>query len=225
MNDIAQIVESEISLLCDDFKNSPYLYFTENDLICTLYGRLQDKLGSCTIEDRRGKKHSLIHTEYATPFRCDMKGSRFEIKSDDERTEKGGKYRRGHYDLVVLNPDFVKASELELIQGQNYQKIRGYLDNAPENPIILYGLECMYSRSEIKCSRGSDCKKGVDEYIKKIRQDLAKLEESKKRPYCMSFCKMVVFLRGNEQKMNDYIESQFSKQEGIELCYSKTESQ
>ena len=37
-----------------------------------------------------------------------MSKKNFRIVEEFERTGKGGLYRRGHYDLVVLNPDFIR---------------------------------------------------------------------------------------------------------------------
>jgi hypothetical protein len=59
-------------------------------------------------------KTVLIHREYPTSFRY----KKTEMVLDEK---EGG---RGHYDLVVLNPDFVNAHRIEEVMAQNYKKSR-----------------------------------------------------------------------------------------------------
>lgn len=49
-----------------------------------------------------------------------MQGYEFRRVGEEERTPKGGLYKRGHYDLVILNPDFVKNNTLDIVCGKNY---------------------------------------------------------------------------------------------------------
>jgi len=92
---IIEAVDKSIEVLCSEFRSHPTLFFTENDLVCYFHSILQQKLR--VFNDKDGHKHSLIHTEYPTPFTCDMSNNKFELKDDDARTENGGKYQRGHY--------------------------------------------------------------------------------------------------------------------------------
>ena len=73
-----------------------------------------------TVRDRDGLPHGLIHCEYATAFRCDMKNKGFQLKMDTDMTTTNGKFRRGHYDVVVLNPTFIKSHSFASIKGQTY---------------------------------------------------------------------------------------------------------
>ncbi len=118
---IINTVESSIKELCAVFEKSPTLFYTESDIVCCYYHLLLNSLPSNEAQDKEGLKHSLIHREYPTPFRCDMGENRFEIKSDDDRTPRGGKYQRGHYDIVILNPDFISQNSFDVIKAQNYE--------------------------------------------------------------------------------------------------------
>jgi len=59
---------------------------------------------------RDSYKTNLVHDEYPTPFRCDMRKYDFRVTSDQERTQRGGLYKRGHHDLVISNPEFIKTT-------------------------------------------------------------------------------------------------------------------
>lgn len=219
MEQLKPIIEECLTQLCKEFQLSPYQYFTESDVICALYGKLQEQFKNFEIDDSEGKKHSLIHTEYATPFRCDMEGIGFEIKAESARTKKGAKYQRGHYDLVVLNSNFVQSNPSMLIQGQNYKYVQEYLNNDPQYPLMLYGIEVMYSRSEIKPSRGDDIHKGIAGYCQKIHQDRLKIEETLKLPYCMQYCKMIAFFRETTPFMRSFVTNEFEQHPNVLLCF------
>jgi hypothetical protein len=125
------------------------------------------------VKDVEGKKHNIFHTEYPTPFRCDMHDSYFEAKGENDRTPLGNKYRRGHYDVVILNPFIIKQLSLEDIRFQNFTLFKSNvlpMINS-DNPMIIYGLEFLYER-------GYMTKNGANNFIDKIYQDHKKLVES-----------------------------------------------
>ena len=213
---IVNDINTTITSFCKDFKVSPYLFFTENDIVCRLHCKLQEKLKKDQVPDLTGKMHSLVHTEYATPFRCDMKGSSFEIKGDHDKTPNGRLHKRGHYDIAILNPDFIKSNSFEIIQGQNYSKVRQFLNIKPSYPMILYGIEIMYSRTALKSSRGSNKFKGIENYCDKIDQDMDKLEASVKHRY-MEKCRMLVFFQNWTGFMSNYLRKKY-KNTNCSLC-------
>jgi hypothetical protein len=125
------------------------------------------------VKDAQGKNHNIFHTEYPTPFRCDMHDSYFEVKGEDDRTPLGNKYRRGHYDVVILNPLIIKQLPLEDLRFQNFTLFKNNvlpMINS-DNPMIIYGLEFLYER-------GYMTENGADNFIGKILQDHKKLDES-----------------------------------------------
>jgi hypothetical protein len=65
-----------------------------------------------------------------------MSGHNFEIKEDDERTKRGGLYRRGHYDLVVLNPDFVARHNLVTVSGKDYAQFCEVRESITTTPLL-----------------------------------------------------------------------------------------
>lgn len=168
---IIEIVDNALEVLKSEFEHHPMRFYSETDIVCRLYDLLVDDLGPYRSKDN--KEHLLIHTEYPTPFRCSMKDFKFEIKNDSDRSN-GRLYRRGHYDLVVLNPDFIKMNTSEVIRGQNYELTTENKRNnfSIGNKIILYAIEILHRRIPLKTQSSLD-------YIKKlINQDYQKLQQS-----------------------------------------------
>lgn len=170
---IIDYVEDSLEEVCLEFHSYPSHFFTENDLVCRFYQAFHKRIGNMLVEDVEGKKHSILHTEYPTPFRRDMHGSHFDIKIDDERTPSGKKYRRGHYDVVIINPEIIKQLSLEDIRFQNFSLSKNNVLSKVNsgNPMILYGLEFLYKR-RIRSNNGAK------NFIDEIRQDHEKLVQS-----------------------------------------------
>jgi len=100
--------ERVLSQLGLDFRETPRRFFTEHDLHSHLYHLVERELDArreLFYEAADGQRTSVLHHEYPTPFRCDMSKHGFRIVEENERTGNKGLYRRGHYDLVILNPD------------------------------------------------------------------------------------------------------------------------
>ncbi|MFX0199650.1 MAG: hypothetical protein ACFFCW_26300, partial [Candidatus Hodarchaeota archaeon] len=69
-----------LNSLQGEFRAEPTLFFTEHDLASRAYQLIQQELGHPKVRDDNGKTHYLVHHEYPTPFRCDMRGHTFAIK-------------------------------------------------------------------------------------------------------------------------------------------------
>jgi hypothetical protein len=122
---IIEIVKSSIDDLCEEFKENSTFYFTEKDLVWKFYNIFSSKLGDYIVLDKNGNKHRIFHTEYSTPFRCDMDKSKCKIVSDSDRKikdngENGGKFKRGRFDIVILNPLTIQQFSFEEIRSQDY---------------------------------------------------------------------------------------------------------
>jgi len=112
------------------FRANPHCFFSEHDIHSVLYNLTQEQLKQFETHAQTtldGFKTTLTHHEYPTPFRCDMQGYNFRRVSEEKRTPKGGLYKRGHYDLVILNPDFIKNNPLDIVCGKNYKKLQPIL--------------------------------------------------------------------------------------------------
>src|SRR5581483_8002267 len=219
--DIIKTTDDAVEKLSETFVASPTLFYTENDLVCSLYCLLHSHLGPLEIFDKDGCRHTLLHTEYPTPFRCDMAGANFQVMSDDERKEKGNKYKRGHYDLVVLNPDFIRSHSYQVIKAQHYDVFRQEaLTWSMENgAAVLFGIELMYSRNPLKQSRGTDKYKALNDYINMVRQDADKLLESVNIGFTQK-ARMVVFIKGTSPDIAEFIRVQLSDGDKIMCCFA-----
>jgi hypothetical protein len=215
---IIQAVENSIEVLCNDFEAHPTLFFTENDIVCYFYNILQQKLP--VYRDIESSEHLLVHMEYPTPFRCDMSKNKFERKDDEARTNDG-KYRRGHYDIVVLNPDFIAQQSYEVIKSQNYEMYKNQVLSKIDRktPIILYCIEFMYSRDPIKYSRGEAKEKKIDWFVAKVIQDADKLRTSKNMGGFMDKAKMLTFVKGTSKEIRSLLREKLSERNDIILCF------
>jgi hypothetical protein len=107
-------IEKCINALLEKFLKWPLNFFTESDAHSYLYYyffRFGSKEIKKPYHTNDSKRTVLIHREYPTSFRY-----RKETMQLDEK--KGG---RGHYDLVVLDPEFVKAHKLKQVIAKNYK--------------------------------------------------------------------------------------------------------
>jgi hypothetical protein len=108
-------IERCIKSLGEKFLKWPYNFFTESDAHSFLYYyifRSGYKLLKLPYQTKDSSiKTVLIHREYPTSFR--------HRKSNMGLDEKGG---RGHYDLVVLNPDFVASHSIGEVIAKDFKK-------------------------------------------------------------------------------------------------------
>lgn len=219
---ITDAVDRSITALVDLFQGEPSRFFTENDLVCCFHRMLHGELsglGLDTVLDKDGLPHGLIHCEYPTPFRCDMGGKRFQIKTDEDRTPGGRRFKRGHFDVVTLNPEFIRRHSYAAIKGQNYALLRSAvlpsLDTA--EPLALYGVEFVFCRDEIKPSRGKDWQKAARGFVETVRQDWAKLAASLAVTGFMRRAVMLAFLKGTSGSVLDSIRSGLQGLSGVRL--------
>ena len=67
----------------------------------------------------------------------------FKLVGESDRSEKSNLFRRGHFDLVVLNPDFVRKYDAVIVAGKNYKlfcKVKEEIDVSP----ILWVCEIVF---------------------------------------------------------------------------------
>lgn len=111
--DIQLDLESAIHDLISEFLQEPYRFFTEADAVA----RFHQILESNSLFDQKAKTLDgvltpLVHQEYPTFFR-------FDDKNPIARLDKDSKAKRGHYDVVILNPDFVEAHNADVVKNRN----------------------------------------------------------------------------------------------------------
>jgi hypothetical protein len=108
-------IERCIKSLGEKFLKWPYNFFTESDAHSFLYYyifRSGDKLLKRFYPTKdSSNKTVLVHREYPTSFRY--------RKDNMELDDKGG---RGHYDFVVLNPEFIRNHSIQEVIAKDFKK-------------------------------------------------------------------------------------------------------
>jgi hypothetical protein len=181
-NDLTKKV---IDKLQTTFKSCPHCFFSEHDIHSVLYSIVKKELKQIGIDSqttRDGYVTSLVHHEYPTPFKCDMQKYNFRVTSDKEKTPKGGLYKRGHYDLVIFNPEFIKTHTLDEVTGKNYQKLQSILPKLNIEPLI-WACEILYFPKNRKLPENAT--KIIEQDTLKVRATLDyKITDNK------TFCKI-----------------------------------
>lgn len=194
---IIKKVENTIQIVINEFKSNATQYFTENDIVMYFYSKLQRELGNDEYLDKDGKRHFLVHGEYPTPTKLDMRGSSCEIMSEKS------KHKRGHYDIVILNPEFIGSHTYEEIKAQSFRDFMNTFKSNVNKPIVLYGIEFMLSRDEFKSI--DDEKRFWD----KTKQDARKLALTDKG--FMGNKRMLAFIKGTPRNKYGHILSKASE--------------
>ncbi|MDD3473418.1 MAG: hypothetical protein PHS86_11590 [Syntrophaceae bacterium] len=157
----------------EQFTNEPERFFTESDLVAAFYNSLIHNMVGIKDINPAG----VVHQQYPTLFKCDMKGGRFIAKDDNSA------FKRGHYDLVILNPDFVSSAcrlfPDDPIARFNYLTARFWMvkkhrDQYIQTPPILYAFEFMYQKDPINERQTG----GIKNLLKLAQQDFLKLKHS-----------------------------------------------
>ncbi len=173
-----KVIDHSIQELCVFFEQQPSMFYTESDIVCELVSRIQSALEYKTASDVEKKPHSLVHTEYPTPFKCDMANKSFVVAYENSCS------KRGHYDIVVMSREFIEAFPYSIIKGQDFRMIKQALANYKSHTAILYGIEIIFRRDEVK---------SLDGIEKEIRQDNDKLMASRIDGF-MANSKTLVFI-------------------------------
>ena len=103
---ISKRVLEALDILQEEFRKDPTLFFTEHDLVSRAYELIQEKVGHHKVPGADGNSHYLVHHEYPTPFRCDMRGHSFAVKGDDDRHLRAGNISAGSTTWSYSTRDF-----------------------------------------------------------------------------------------------------------------------
>lgn len=222
---IVGAAEAATVTLIDLFEREATRFFTENDLVCCFHRLLHEnlaRLGLATVCDKDKRPHGLIHCEYPTPFRCDMGNGRFEVMADDLRTPRGSKYRRGRFDVAVLNPSFVGSHSYATIKGQDYAGFWSAVVSrmVAADPIVLYAIELVFSRDEIKPSKGEEWEKAANRFVAGVRQDAAKLAAAVATTGFLHRAILLAFLKGTSGEVMQTIRRQLESVPLVRLITS-----
>jgi len=113
--DIEKHVWNGVRKTINKFREQPYYFFTESDIVtyfcqCLFTSRLEVFI--------KNRKVYLVHREYPTDFLYQKKKLLIEHYEPTameiylKGNEKLSNVSRGHYDCVVLNPRFVESGDI-----------------------------------------------------------------------------------------------------------------
>lgn len=174
---IDEDIEKCINSLGEKFLKWPYNFFTESDAHSFLYYyifRSRYNLLKRFYPTKDGNdKTVLLHREYPTSFRF--------RKDSMQLDDTGG---RGHYDLAILNPDFIAKHSIDEVIAKDFKKCvveeKNHLLAAIEFKLIVRPLS-----------------KGMRSGIEK---DFKKLSYAKNLSQAMTVY-MVIFNRSREENL------------------------
>lgn len=112
-SELRQLVSNGIRKTVNKFREHPHIFFTETDIHSYLYHCLYGK--KLEVKTRDGILVTCLHKEYPTNFRYSKQ------IMEDFGLEKIG--RRGNYDLVVLNPQFIKKANLNDVINKDIRNL------------------------------------------------------------------------------------------------------
>lgn len=116
---LSENIEKCIRILSEKFRKWPYNFFTESDAHSYLYlsfFRYGTPALKSLYQSKDHRRSVLIHREYPTFFRYSQKELKLCKLSESEGT-------CGHYDMVVLNPDFITNHGIQQVISKD-NKIR-----------------------------------------------------------------------------------------------------
>jgi hypothetical protein len=211
------------------FKKDPYRFFTEHDLHTELALIATDYLkknGKLLTETKDKRIVSRVHHEYPTPFRCDMNELNFKVIPEDEFDKKrkeslGFRARRGFMDLVVLNQDFIKSNNLNVVSGKRYKEVLKNLTNQKHSALDLAVEVVYYPTFDEKPHIGI-----MKRRVASTNQDYEKLVALKKFKFThnVPFCKDAAMLffsnTTHKEKLKEMFKSYSEEVPCFKILYS-----
>jgi len=202
---LSQNIDKCIRILSEKFRKWPYNFFTESDAHSYLYlsfFRYGSPALKSLYQSKDHKRSVLIHREYPTFFR-------YTQKDLSRRYELGGSEGTcGHYDMVVLNPDFINNHEIQQVISKD-NKIRQKV-NFNDNH-LLTAIEFKLLHKPLTENLRSEIKKDF------IKLSWALETKQARDAY------MLIFNRyGKEKKYWETLEELQREHQGIKLIYQES---
>jgi hypothetical protein len=107
-------LETALHRLVESFWEEPYRFFTESDAVTALQSWVAARPELAGVHHTTdGFEIGLLHREYPTFFR---------LSDQDPTRRQRAPYGRGHYDLVVLDPDFLRAHDAGTVTNRRFDE-------------------------------------------------------------------------------------------------------
>jgi len=152
-----------INQTINKFRENPYYFFTESDIHSYFYHALYSSYNEESTEDI--KRIYCVHREYPTNFRYRKQDLLNDTISEPNKLD-GILGSRGHYDIAVLNPEFIKTinSERDIINKDIKLVIQREKSNKNFNiKELLFAIEFKYIINN------------SEKFVKEVKMDNKKL--------------------------------------------------
>jgi hypothetical protein len=164
-------VYDKIRKTVNKFREYPSIFFSEMDLHSYLYHCLYSS--KLEVKTKEGITTSCIHKEYPTNFRYSKE------TMEDYGLRKIG--RRGNFDLVVLNPDFIEAFDIKNVVNKDIRDVEKRSQNTEKfRDELLIAIEIKYVVNNSKS------------FVEEVEKDIEKLSIASKyqsfEAYNLVFC-------------------------------------
>ncbi len=164
-------LETALHRLVENFWDEPYRFFTERDAVTALQSWVAKRPElSQTMRTADGFETGLLHHEYPTFFR-------FSKQNPTQRLDSPA--RRGHYDLALINPDYIRRYKAETVSNRDIDN-RGDLSSPP----LLAAVEFKFFARGWSPGR-----------VRGVEQDLGKLRLALEQPADVSAAYLCIFQR------------------------------
>jgi hypothetical protein len=109
------IVEDAVRKLVNRFKGRAFNFFTESDIHSYTYHCLYKKDIAKLYPTKDGSSALLLHREYPTFFRFGRVKKKLAGRNASVFETGNPAASRGHYDLAILNPEFLRKNILDVV--------------------------------------------------------------------------------------------------------------
>jgi len=201
---LPQTVDRCIRILSEKFRKWPYNFFTESDAHSYLYYsffRYGSRHLKITYPSKNRRQTVLVHREYPTFFRYRQKDLSKRYRLDESEGTCG------HYDMIVLNPQFIKDHNIETVIFKD-NKLRQ----------IEYGDHHLLAAIEFKLLHKPLTRNLLDE----IKKDFIKLDWSLKTRQARAAYMLIFNRYGKEQGLWGILQDMCGKYQNIKLVYQES---
>ena len=170
-SDIKIYVTDGIRKTVNKFREYPHIFFTEMDIHAYLYYCLYNT--KLEVKTRDDIITSCLHKEYPTNFRYDKKSM-----TNYGLIKEG---IRGHFDLVILNPEFIEEFDIKNVVNKDIRDVELRSQNKEKfRNELLIAIELKYVINNSKS------------FVEEVEKDITKLSIASKyqsfEAYNLVFC-------------------------------------
>jgi len=164
-------LERGLAEIIGQFQDAPDLYLREADLHAATFAALErQEVLTARYATRDGRWTSLLHHDYPPLF------------AYEQGLSQGEPVRRGHYDLALLNPSFVRTYDLELVANSNPER-------AASLRALPQGERPMPLLAAINLKLIDECTPPVMGELEANFYALVRSEPDAERAYMAAFCR------------------------------------